>query len=94
MLAAGTGPFQPRVGKTLRNYYEVPVDVMEDADRLVAWARRAGDRPAARAPAPASAQKRTPNVSPGITSALPRRVLRLVKLSRNVPVTFSLSVSA
>jgi len=44
-VAAGTGPFRPRAGKTLRNYYEVPVDVMEDADRVVAWARRAATGP-------------------------------------------------
>jgi DNA transformation protein len=40
-VAAGMGPFRPRAGKTLKNYYEVPVDVVEDADRLVAWARKA-----------------------------------------------------
>jgi len=40
-VAAGTGPFRPRAGKTLKNYYEVPVDVVEDADTLVAWARKA-----------------------------------------------------
>ena len=40
-VAAGMGPFRPRAGKTLKNYYEVPVDVVEDADRLAAWALQA-----------------------------------------------------
>ncbi|MGH7355855.1 MAG: TfoX/Sxy family protein [Candidatus Rokuibacteriota bacterium] len=40
-VAAGMGRFRPRAGKTLKNYYEVPVDVMEDADRLAVWARAA-----------------------------------------------------
>ena len=32
-------PFRPRAGVALRAYYEVPADVLEDADQLVEWAR-------------------------------------------------------
>lgn len=28
----------------LKNYYEVPVDIMEDRDQLTEWARRAAER--------------------------------------------------
>ncbi len=38
---AGMKPFRPRAAQTLTSYYEVPVDILEDADQLVAWARRA-----------------------------------------------------
>jgi len=27
----------------LKTYYEVPIDVMEDADQLVAWAKRSSE---------------------------------------------------
>lgn len=37
----GMKPFQPNSKQTLKNYYEVPADVMEDPDRLVDWARKA-----------------------------------------------------
>lgn len=37
----GMGPFRPNARQTLASYYEVPVDVVEDEDALVAWARRA-----------------------------------------------------
>lgn len=40
-IDAGSGPFRPSDTQTLTSYYEVPVDVLEDADRLVAWAREA-----------------------------------------------------
>lgn len=43
-LALGMKPFRPKAGQTLRNYYEVPVEVVEDAERLQAWALRASDR--------------------------------------------------
>ncbi len=43
-VAAGCAPFKPypneRAGKT---YYEVPAEVLEDRDLLVAWAGRALD---------------------------------------------------
>jgi len=37
----GMKPFRPNAKQTLKTYYEVPVDVMEDADQLVAWAAQA-----------------------------------------------------
>lgn len=36
-----TGPFRPNKKQTLKNYYEVPVDIMEDSDELVGWALEA-----------------------------------------------------
>lgn len=39
----GMGPFQPNERQTMRSYYEVPVEVLEDADELVAWASDAVD---------------------------------------------------
>lgn len=63
-LARGTEPFCPRPGQTLGRYYEVPSDVADDDDELLAWARRAiaaaqgapAQRPKARAPAKRSAK--------------------------------------
>ncbi len=37
-LEAGMTPFQPTPDQQLRNYLEVPVDVLEDGSELVAWA--------------------------------------------------------
>jgi DNA transformation protein len=34
-------PFRPNPRQTLKTYYELPVDVMEDRDQLKHWARRA-----------------------------------------------------
>jgi len=34
-------PFRPSAGQTLKNYYEVPAQIIEDPKRLAAWARRA-----------------------------------------------------
>lgn len=39
--ARGMQPFQPNPRQTLRSYYEVPAEVVEDSDLLAAWARRA-----------------------------------------------------
>jgi DNA transformation protein len=36
--AAGMGPFRPNARVTLRDYYEVPGDVLADAPTLRAWA--------------------------------------------------------
>jgi DNA transformation protein len=36
-------PFKPNVKQTLKTYYEVPVDVLEDAGELTRWAREAGN---------------------------------------------------
>jgi DNA transformation protein len=38
-LKVGMKPFRPNEKQTLKNYYEVPVDVIEDRGRLAAWAR-------------------------------------------------------
>jgi TfoX/Sxy family transcriptional regulator of competence genes len=35
--------FQPTPDMVLKNYFEVPVDVLEDDGELEAWARRAVD---------------------------------------------------
>jgi DNA transformation protein len=37
----GMKPFRPNRKQTLKTYYEVPVDVVEDAGLLVAWALQA-----------------------------------------------------
>jgi DNA transformation protein len=37
----GSGPFQPNARQRLKNYYEVPADVIEDRDLLMEWAREA-----------------------------------------------------
>lgn len=37
----GMTPFQPNRRQKLKNYYEVPVDIIEDCDRLTLWAREA-----------------------------------------------------
>lgn len=34
-------PFRPNARQTIKSYYQVPVDVLEDSDQLCAWARRA-----------------------------------------------------
>ena len=34
-------PFKPNARQTLKSYYEVPADVLEDAETLRAWALRA-----------------------------------------------------
>lgn len=38
---AGMKPFKPSAKMTLKNYYEVPVDVLEDRAALLSWAREA-----------------------------------------------------
>ncbi|HET7922722.1 MAG TPA: TfoX/Sxy family protein [Gammaproteobacteria bacterium] len=38
---AGSRPFNPKGKQELHRYYEVPAEVLEDADRLMEWARRA-----------------------------------------------------
>ena len=40
-IAQGMKAFEYAPGKTLRSYYEVPVDVLEDDGELCAWAREA-----------------------------------------------------
>ncbi len=40
-LEMGMGPFRPNPRQTLKTYYEVPVDILEDCDHLQEWAKRA-----------------------------------------------------
>lgn len=37
-VAAGMGPFRPRPRHTLSSFWEIPPDVLHDADELAAWA--------------------------------------------------------
>ena len=37
----GMQPFRPSDQQTLKNYYEVPLDILEDKDNLTLWARGA-----------------------------------------------------
>ncbi len=37
----GMQPFRPSDKQTLKNYYEVPPDILEDGDELVHWAEQA-----------------------------------------------------
>lgn len=34
-------PFRPSARQTLKSYYQVPVEIIEDADQLARWAGRA-----------------------------------------------------
>lgn len=34
-------PFRPNAKQTLMSYYQVPLEILEDAEQLGAWARRA-----------------------------------------------------
>ena len=40
-LARDMGPFTPSPETPFKNYHEVPVEIVEDADALVEWAQRA-----------------------------------------------------
>jgi DNA transformation protein len=40
-IKEGMKPFRPSAKQTLKNYYEVPAEVVEDAESLVEWAKRA-----------------------------------------------------
>ena len=37
----GMQPFRPSDKQTLKNYYEVPPDILEDGDELIRWAEKA-----------------------------------------------------
>jgi DNA transformation protein len=43
-IALGMRPFRPNRDQTLQRYYEVPVDVLEDAAELQRWATIASKR--------------------------------------------------
>ena len=34
-------PFRPNAKQTLKSYYQVPADIIEDVDRIAEWARQA-----------------------------------------------------
>ena len=36
-ITAGMGPFRPRANQTLRTFWEIPPEVIHDADDLAAW---------------------------------------------------------
>jgi DNA transformation protein and related proteins len=59
-LSRGAEPFCPRPGQRLGRYYEVPLDVADDDDELLAWARRAivAAQSAPRRPQPARAPRK------------------------------------
>jgi len=40
-VKAGSKPFNPKGKVELHRYYEVPADVLEDTEELLAWAKRA-----------------------------------------------------
>lgn len=37
----GMKPFKPTSTQTLKNYYEVPIEILEDSDHLTTWASQA-----------------------------------------------------
>jgi DNA transformation protein and related proteins len=37
----GMHPFKPSEKQTLKNYYEVPAEILEDDEQLAEWARKA-----------------------------------------------------
>ncbi len=39
----GMEPFQPNVKQKLKNYYEVPEEILEDERALIQWARRSAE---------------------------------------------------
>ena len=40
-LARGMGPFRPNERQTIKSYYEVPPEVLEDPEALLSWAKEA-----------------------------------------------------
>ena len=39
--AHGMQPFRPNARQTLKNYFEVPAEILDDPDQLTAWAQLA-----------------------------------------------------
>jgi DNA transformation protein len=37
-------PFRPNAKQILKSFYEVPIDVLEDAEQLVAWGQESATR--------------------------------------------------
>jgi DNA transformation protein len=42
-IERGMQPFRPRPRQTLKSYFEVPVEVLEDGEELALWAKQAVD---------------------------------------------------
>ena len=40
-LGRGMQPFRPNTRQTLKTYYEVPPDILEDPDQLKVWVKKA-----------------------------------------------------
>jgi DNA transformation protein len=40
-LAMGMGPFRPNERQTLKSYFEVPAEILDDRELLLSWAREA-----------------------------------------------------
>jgi DNA transformation protein len=40
-VSRGMGPFRPNERQTLKSYYEVPPDVLDDPEALLSWAEEA-----------------------------------------------------
>jgi DNA transformation protein len=40
-LEMGMKPFRPNAKMTLKTYYEVPTNILEDADQFMEWAKKA-----------------------------------------------------
>jgi DNA transformation protein len=41
---AGMKPFRPNAKQTLKSFYEVPIDILEEAEALTQWATEAAER--------------------------------------------------
>jgi len=68
--ALGTKPFRVTKTMTLKTYYEVPADILEDAAQLTEWAETAGTAPFPQ-PGPRRAASKAHNSKPvRITRAL------------------------
>jgi len=44
-LRRGMGPFRPSEKQTLKTYYQVPPEILEDRDALLEWSRHAASHP-------------------------------------------------
>lgn len=42
--AHGMKPFRPNAKQMLKNYYEVPLEILEHSEHLTAWASQAAER--------------------------------------------------
>lgn len=43
--AQGMKPFKPNAKQTLKSFYEVPADILEEAEQVAAWAESAATAP-------------------------------------------------